>query len=252
MLQQSVLSSALRPYYHWPAHAFITSMETIEKNSFTHTKQHVVKQLPMALQTSLTQWVGADVDVGDQAVIELEPAIEGVQLRHLVIRIPVSDQAEASPAKADNHAFILKHQDVDWVFKNEVMLSLQQVMEITHCKNRQSVHAAEKRNAFFGLLPPARTRGTQYPKWQFETGIAGKPLSSVLQIIHAQSSLEKWLFFTSRNDLLADLSPLSVLRGKPSNRHRELSEAQRKLYACPPEARLDKVLEAAKGNRIDY
>ena len=207
------------------------------QNLKVNIKRSEVVPLPQNLRVSVLDWL-SDFSRGNPL-----GSLAGVgEVNN------ATSKTAARLVQAEDKEFVLQTRNVNWVFENEEMFSLSEVMEITHCKTRQAVHAAEKRNVYFGLMPPARSRGTQYPKWQFEPEVLGKPLSSVLQTLGAMSSLDKWLFFTSRSDRLEGLTPLVVLRGQLTDRNGKATAAQQELLASVPKLRLEVVLNAAEDN----
>jgi hypothetical protein len=85
-------------------------------------------------------------------------------------------------------------------------------------------------------MPVGRKRGRGYPAFQAWPTIAGEPLATVLKILQDAEPANLYAFFTSRNDLLGNLTPVEVMAGALS--------AQREL-----EPDVNELLNAARDER---
>ena len=134
----------------------------------------------------------------------------------------------------------LRHEALD----SAEMWSAVEAAESIHT-SRQYIHQLRKNGELIGLMHPARQRGLQFPKWQFQRGVAGKPLKKVLSTLKGLDDWDKWLFFTTPDEYLYDLTPLQVLTREV--RAQELPLAAQKLLASSADERLARVVAAASG-----
>lgn len=77
----------------------------------------------------------------------------------------------------------------------------------------QTVRIREKEGKLFSLLRPNRQRGREYPEYQLEPGIHGRPLNAVLRAFGDVGGEVVHAFLTKPLASLGELSPLEVLRG---------------------------------------
>jgi hypothetical protein len=105
----------------------------------------------------------------------------------------------------------------------------------------QTVRMREKERKLFSLLRPNRQRGREYPEYQLETGVHGRPLNAVLRVFGGASGEQVHAFFTTPLARLGGLTPLDVLRGTSSS-----GGDVDQLLVQPPEQRLAAVLDAAR------
>jgi excisionase family DNA binding protein len=55
-------------------------------------------------------------------------------------------------------------------------------------------------------------RGKRYPQWQFEDGVAGTPLESVLVVLRSADAWQRFRFFTQLQPALGGRTPVEALR----------------------------------------
>jgi excisionase family DNA binding protein len=55
-------------------------------------------------------------------------------------------------------------------------------------------------------------RGKRYPQWQFEDGVAGAPLESVLVVLRSADAWQRYRFFTQLQPALGGRTPVEALR----------------------------------------
>lgn len=108
----------------------------------------------------------------------------------------------------------------------------------------ESVRERERAGTLFSILRPATKRGSEYPAFQAWPGIAGEPLERALTALAPADGAGAYGFFTSVTDLLAGLSPIEVLLGKPLTT-REFDADATRLLNAPGEDRLVAVEKAA-------
>jgi hypothetical protein len=114
---------------------------------------------------------------------------------------------------------------------------------------RQYIHELYRKGQLIGLIQPGRERGIRYPSWQFDDGVAGEPLRRVLAELKGDA-WSRWLFFVSPAPILADLSPVTLLKGE-GEPAAALRRSARGLLALGREERLKRVLEAAREYESD-
>jgi hypothetical protein len=105
----------------------------------------------------------------------------------------------------------------------------------------QTVRIREKEGKLFSILRPNRQRGREYPEYQLETGIQGRPLNAVLRVLAGRSGEEIHAFFTTPVPMLGELTPLEVLRGVAF-----VNGPADQLLVQSAEQRLAAVIEAAR------
>ena len=105
----------------------------------------------------------------------------------------------------------------------------------------QTVRIREKERKLFSLLRPNRRRGREYPEYQLDTGVHGRPLNAVLRVFGDASGEQVHAFFITRLAWLGDLTPLEVLKGAAFS-----GGGADQVLVQPPEQRLAAVLDAAR------
>jgi hypothetical protein len=110
----------------------------------------------------------------------------------------------------------------------------------------QTVRIREKERKLFSLLRPNRQRGREYPEYQLEQGVHGRPLNAVLRTLCDASGEQVHAFFTTPLARLGDLTPLEMLKGAAFS-----GGGVDQLLVQAPEQRLAAVLEAAREFLLD-
>lgn len=110
----------------------------------------------------------------------------------------------------------------------------------------------EASGVLFSIVRPARMRGREYPAFQAWPGIAGVPLAQILKVLGAPATggPAAYGFFTSKNDLLVDLTPIEVMVGRLTLQRAVDLLAQR-LLASTQAIRFNAVMGAARAYRAD-
>lgn len=118
--------------------------------------------------------------------------------------------------------------------------------------SEECIHEREARGELFSTVRPARMRGREYPAFQAWPGVVGAPLAQVLAVLGAPATNgpAAYGFFTSRTDLLADLTPVEVMIGRLTLL-RTIDEDAQWLLASPEAVRFNAVMGAAGAYRAD-
>jgi hypothetical protein len=113
-----------------------------------------------------------------------------------------------------------------------------------------AVKALEREGALFSNLPEGFDSGRAYAAFQAWPGIAGCPLSSVLEVLGHPDGSIAYGFFSSGSRELEELSPVEVLSGRLL-RHRGVTESAQLLLDAQAEVRLSVVFGAANAFLAD-
>jgi DNA-binding transcriptional regulator YiaG len=113
----------------------------------------------------------------------------------------------------------------------------------------QTVRNLERDGKIFSVLTAGRERGRQYPTFQLYEGVRGRPLETLLAVLHELPGAARYQFCTTPQDVLGGHAPVVVLLGTPA--------AARDVDRPEPDAVLDRsdderlalVLEAARTYR---
>lgn len=110
--------------------------------------------------------------------------------------------------------------------------------------SEDTVRLREGRGELFSILRPGRKRGRQYPAFQAWQGIAGVPLTQVLEALGRPSGPDAYGFFTSPTELLGGLTPIEAMVGRMTS-VRDLDAAAERFLLEPPDKRLETMLQVA-------
>lgn len=122
-----------------------------------------------------------------------------------------------------------------------------------------TIRQREREGELFSLLRVGRKRGREYPAFQawpeFNTPLAEgepTPLAQTLRALGAPRTegADLYGFFSSRNDLLGDLTPVEVLVGGVTTQ-RDVDREVQDLLRESPRRRLEAVLSAASAYLSD-
>ena len=111
--------------------------------------------------------------------------------------------------------------------------------------NEEEVRQPERTGAVFSVQMSGRQRGREYPAFQSWSGIAGRPLAAVIEVLKELGGAAAYAFFSARNRDLADLTPVELLWGA-TTRSRQLSAQASDLLKLSADERLDITLAAAQ------
>jgi hypothetical protein len=111
--------------------------------------------------------------------------------------------------------------------------------------SEDTVRNRERQGKLFSVTRPGRKRGREYPAFQAWPEIAGDPLEQVLSPLTGQEGPALYGFFSSPNDLLANLTPIEVLAGKRTT-SRALDKGAEALLAASPDERRAAAATAAQ------
>lgn len=153
----------------------------------------------------------------------------GMDALNALIEKRIAEQIRSAPAFASATAASLR------------MLNAREVGIRLGNLSDQTVRIREKEGKLFSILRPNRQRGREYPEYQLETGIQGRPLNAVLRVFADCAGEEIHAFFTTPVPTLGELTPLEVLRGVAF-----VNGPADQLLVQSPEQRLAAVLEAAQ------
>jgi len=103
--------------------------------------------------------------------------------------------------------------------------------------SEDTVRHRERQGKLFSVTRPGRKRGREYPAFQAWPEIAGDPLEQVLSPLTGQEGPALYGFFSSTNDLLANLTPIEVLVGRLTTPRAIDGSAEALLAASPDERR---------------
>lgn len=95
---------------------------------------------------------------------------------------------------------------------------------------------------------PGRKRGREYPAFQAWPGISGEPLATLLHALGRPNGAVAYGFLTSRNDLLAGLTPIEALLGATIDSGGAADEDALRLLQATAEARFEAVKSAAEAH----
>lgn len=178
---------------------------------------------------------------------------------HLVRRLDTAPQAPhgadfarmalAAPAEAVLNALIQRRvaehiraqPGIDGASASMRMLGAREVGVRLGNLSDQTVRIREKERKLFSLLRPNRQRGREYPEYQLESGVHGRPLNAVLRVFGDASGEQVHAFFTTPLATLGELTPVEVLKGSAFG-----GGGVDQLLVQPPEQRLAAVLQAAR------
>jgi len=179
---------------------------------------HLVRRLDTATQPS------AHADLGGMALAG--PAVEAL---NALIQRRVAEHIRAQPGLDGPMSASMR------------MLGAREVGVRLGNLSDQTVRIREKERKLFSLLRPNRQRGREYPEYQLDAGVQGRPLSAVLRIFGDAPGEQVHAFFTTPLARLGDLTPLEMLKGAAFG-----GGGVDQLLVQLPEQRLAAVLDAAR------
>jgi len=110
----------------------------------------------------------------------------------------------------------------------------------------ETVRLRERAGELFSILRPGRKRGREYPAFQAWPGISGEPLAALLKALGRPTGTVAYGFFTSRNELLAGLTPVEVLLGDTANSSRVADDDALRLLRSMAAERFEAIKSAAE------
>jgi hypothetical protein len=158
---------------------------------------HLVRRIEAALHSEPPH-LSARNDLAGALHAALAPRSETL---NELIEKRISEKVRSHPSMMSTHTAVLR-----MIGARDVGLRLGNVSD-------QTVRIREREGKLFSLLRPKRLRGREYPEYQLEVGIHGRPLTSVLRILGQAGGEAVHRFFITRVSELGELTPLEVLRG---------------------------------------